>query len=105
MTTAAKKMRSRRRTTSLLRLPNRNPASGATQLSDFGWVGGVPYGLSRSQTIGGTSSRSGLTLEKSLSRSRLKSELCGRRSKKQTVDWLGQPIESYQQLFEYLVPA
>src|SRR3990167_1593042 len=92
-------------------------------------------GLSKNPTTGGQSSASGGQLGKSLSRSRSKSEHSGRQSKthceicgcetnrscdcgscrdcctckprsRHTIDaWLHKPIESYQRLFEYLVPA
>ena len=92
------------------------------------------FGLSRSQTTGRTLSTSGGRSGTSLNHSRLKSdaygrlsrthcEICGQwtsrrcecaacsgcctcKSRRRTVDdWLHKPIDSYQQLFKYLVPV
>ena len=101
--------------------PTHVRGSSATPSSDFALMGGRPYGLSKNPTIGDILLKSGGQSGKSLSRSRLKSERYGRRSKKQSRSatftnnktgekfmvehFLNKPIRSYQQLFEYLVPV
>src|SRR3990167_2948072 len=95
--------------------------SSATLSLDFALMGGKPCGLSKNLTTGGRLSASGGQSKKSLSRSRLKLGRYGVRSKKQSrlatftnnktgekfvvEHFLNKPIDSYQQLFEYLVPA